>query len=315
MGDVTDFSVVTGAFGFTGRYIASRLLANGEIVKTITGHPGRHNPFGDRVSVAPFQFDELDRLVAELSGASTVYNTYWVRFSHGDVTFDRAVANIKTLIGAARDAGVQRFVHVSITNPSLDSPYPYFKGKAQVEQALKESGLSHAIIRPAFVFGEGDVLLNNIAWLLRRFPFFVVPGHGNYRMQPVYVEDVARIAVKAAAKEEDLIIDAVGPETYTFNELVYLLADAIGSRVRVLHLPPRVALFLSGLIGRMLKDVVLTRDEVGGLSDNLLVSDGPSTASGSLREWLRKEDNTRTLGARYASELDRHYRPQGSVLI
>ena len=302
------FSVVTGAFGFTGRYIASRLLANGETVRTITGHPERNNPFGDRVSAAPFYFDEPDRLVAELSGASAVYNTYWVRFSRSDVTFDRAVANIKTLIGAARDAGVRRFVHVSITNPSLDSPYPYFKGKAQVEQALKESGLSHAIIRPAFVFGEGDVLLNNIAWLLRRFPLFVVPGHGNYRMQPVHVEDVARIAVEAAAKEEDLIIDAVGPETYTFNELVHLLAGATGSRARVLHLPPGVTLFLSGLVGRMLKDVVLTRDEVGGLSDNLLVSDGPATASGSLREWLRDEVNSRSLGAQYASELDRHYR-------
>ena len=302
------FSVVTGAFGFTGKYIASRLLADGERVKTITGHPERHNPFRDHVSVAPFHFDEPDRLAAELSGASTVYNTYWVRFSHGDVTFDRAVSNIKTLINAARDAGVQRFVHVSITNPSLDSPYPYFKGKAQVERALKESGLAYAIIRPAFVFGEGDVLLNNIAWLMRRFPLFVVPGHGNYRMQPVHVEDVARIAVEAAAKEEDLIMDAVGPETYTFNELVHMLADAIGARARILHMPPGVALFLSGLVGRMLKDVVLTRDEVGGLSANLLVSDGPVTASGSLREWLRDQDNTRTLGARYASELDRHYR-------
>ena len=300
--------MVTGAFGFTGRYIVERLLANGETVKTITGHPERHNPFGDRLSVSPFHFDEPDRLAAELSGASTVYNTYWVRFSHGDATFDRAVANIKTLIGAARDSGVQRFVHVSITNPSLDSPYPYFKGKAEVEQVLKESGLSYAIIRPAFVFGEGDVLLNNIAWLLRRFPFFVVPGHGNYRMQPVHVEDVAQLAVDSAEPEEDLIIDAVGPETYTFNELARLLADAVGAKARVLHLPPRVALFLSGLIGRMLKDVVLTSDEVGGLSDNLLVSGGPVTASRSLREWLRDEDNSRSLGAHYASELDRHYR-------
>ena len=301
------FSVVTGAFGFTGKYIASRLLGNGETVKTITGHPERPNPFGDHVMVAPFHFEEPDRLAAELSGASTVYNTYWVRFSHGDVTFDRAVENSKTLFGAARDAGVQRIVHVSITNPSLDSPYPYFRGKAEVERALVESGLSYAIIRPAFVFGEGDVLLNNMAWLLRRFPFFVVPGHGNYRMQPVHVEDVAQLAVEVAAKGENQIMDAVGPETYTFNELVSMLADGIDTKSRILHLSPRAALFLSGLIGRMLNDVVLTRDEIGGLSDNLLISEGPVTATTSMREWLRDEDNTRDLGIRYASELDRHY--------
>ncbi len=300
-------SVVTGAFGFTGKHIATRLLANGERVKTITGHADSPNDFGGQISAVPFYFDAPDKLTAELVGATTLYNTYWVRFGRGEVTFERAVQNIKTLIKAAKDAGVQRLVHISITNPSLDSPYPYFNGKAQVEQAIRESGLSYAIVRPAFVFGEGDVLLNNIAWMLRRFPFFFVPGTGEYQLQPIYVEDLARLAVEAAEKPEDLTVDAIGPETYSFNELVDLVARAVGSKARILHLNPRAALVSSRLIGRALNDVVLTWDEVGGLRDNLLFSEGPPTGTVSLRDWMAYGQIAASLGAEYASELKRHY--------
>ena len=301
-------SVVTGAFGFTGRHIALRLLANGERVKTITGHPDSPDEFGGRITAAPFHFDDPAALTAELSGAATLYNTYWVRFSRGEVTHERAVANIKTLIRAACDAGVQRLVHISITNPSLDSPFPYFRGKAQVEQAIIESGLSYAIVRPAFVFGEGDVLLNNIAWLLRRFPLFVVPGSGDCRMQPIHVEDVARLAVEVAGEREDLIVDAIGPETFTFNELVRLVARVTSSKARIVHLPGAAALALSSLIGKFLNDVVLTRDEVGGLQANLLDSDSQPTGTVALTQWLTDSPASRDLGREYASELNRHYR-------
>jgi NADH dehydrogenase len=105
-------------------------------VKTLTGHPDRPNPFGDRVSVASFHFEDPRKLAGHLRGTTTLYNTYWVRFPHGDITFERAVANSQTLIGAAREAGVRRIVHVSITNPSKDSPFEYFRGKARVEEMI-----------------------------------------------------------------------------------------------------------------------------------------------------------------------------------
>ena len=301
-----ELNVVTGAFGYTGKYIARRLLANGIRVKTLTGHPERPNPFGSQVVAAPFNFDDPPALIDQLSGASTLYNTYWVRFSRGDVTFDRAVENTRTLIQAAKDAGVGRIVHVSITNPSLNSSLPYFRGKAQVEEAIVDSGMSYAIIRPTVIFGIEDILINNIAWMLRRFPIFVVPGGGGYRFQPIFVEDLAGLAVDAGGQEDNLVLDAAGPETFTFDEFVRLVGQTMGSRSKIVHLPADLALGLSKIVGYFLGDVVLTRDEVTGLMSDLLISDAPPAGKTSLKSWLTA--NFATLGGSYTSELDRHYR-------
>jgi NADH dehydrogenase len=278
----------------------------GERVRTLTGHPHRQNPFGDRVSAAPFNFDNPDELTRSLGGASTLYNTYWVRFPYGDLTFERAVENTSILIRAAGEAGVRRIVHLSITGASEDSHLPYFRGKGLAEKAVIRSGLSYAIIRPSVIFGAEDILINNLAWLLRRFPLFAVPGSGEYRLQPVFVEDVAEIAVSAANHDHNLGLDAVGPEAYTFNELVLLVGGAVRSRARIVHVAPSVAVILARLVGCLVNDVVLTHDEVAGLMESLLVSGGPPLGHTSLGRWL--EQNADWVGVRYASELNRHYR-------
>ena len=307
-----ELNVVTGAFGYTGRYITQRLLSAGERVRTLTGHPDRSNPFGDCVSVAPFNFEDPAELVRSLKGATTLYNTYWVRFAYGDSTFDRAVHNTKVLIKAAEEAGISRIVHISITNPSEHSPLPYFKGKATLERAIVSSKLSYAIVRPAVIFGGGeDILINNIAWLLRHFPVFGVPGSGDYRLQPVFVEDLAEIAVDAARHHGSLILDAVGPEVYTFGQLVELIAGAVGSRARIAHLSKERTLSALRLLGWLVRDVVLTAEEVEGLMSDLLVSSDAPRGKTRLSEWLRQ--NAEHVGARYASELDRHYRKAGSA--
>ncbi len=302
-------NVVTGALGYTGKYVTRRLLAAGQRVVSLSGHPERPNPFGARVLVAPFNFENPIELARSLQGAATLYNTYWVRFQRGAATFDQAVRNTITLVRAARAAGVRRIVHVSITNASADSPLPYFRGKGLLEEVIADSGLSYAIIRPTVIFGAEDILINNIAWLLRRFPVFALPGSGGYRLQPVFVEDVADLAVRAAAEATNITLDAVGPETFTFGELVRLLARAVGSRASIIHVNPGVALFLSKLVGVVVGDVVLTRDEVAGLMAGLLVAEGPATGTTRLSDWV--ESNSGTLGGRYSSELGRHYRPPG----
>jgi uncharacterized protein YbjT (DUF2867 family) len=298
-------SVVTGAFGFSGQQIAKRLLLRGEKVRTLTNHPQHEGPLFGRIEVFPLEFGNPEQLTESLRGASVLYNTYWVRFAHGGLSHAQAVENTKTLIRAAEAAGVKRIVHVSITNPSIDSPLPYFKGKAEVEQAIQSSSLSYAILRPAVLFGEGDILINNIAYMLRRFPFFAIPGSGEYHVQPIFVYDLAELAVDAGLRSDSYTIDAVGPEAYTYTELVKMIRTALGSKSVLIHLPPAVVRSAAGVLGAILKDVVLTEDEITGLMADLLVSQRPPTGATSLERWIKS--HAQMIGSTYASELNRHY--------
>ena len=302
-------NVVTGAFGYTGKYIARRLLRAGETVTTLTGSPGRANEFGRAVKAFPFRFEEPEAMAASLAGARVLYNTYWVRFDRRDATHERAVKNTIALIRAAKMAGVSRIVHISITNPDVNSGLPYFRGKALLEEEIQRSEMSYAIIRPTVIFGTEDILVNNIAFLLRKLPVFVVPGNGQYRLQPVYVEDVAEIAVAAGSRPENIIVDAVGPETFRFDQLVRLVAEAVRSRARLLNGPSWLALLAARALGWALSDVVLTRDELEGLMASLLVSDRPPTGHTRFSDWISA--NRATLGKRYASEIGRHYSATG----
>jgi uncharacterized protein YbjT (DUF2867 family) len=296
---------VTGAFSYSGKYITRRLLAQGQDVITLTGHPDRPSPFGAAVRAYPLDFDEAG-LARSLEGIDTLYNTYWIRFDYGQNTQAHAVENTRILVQAAKAAGVRRIVHISITNPSAASPLPYFHGKALNEKWVIESGISYAILRPTVLFGAEDILINNIAWLLRRFPFFAQIGDGKYKLQPVFVDDLAALAVDAGGRSENLIWDAVGPEILTFNELVELIAAKIGRASRLVHVPPAIALAASRLVSLFVGDVVLTKDEIEGLMAGLLVSSSPPKCETQLSDWLT--ENRSTVGQKYASELARHYK-------
>ena len=299
-------AVVTGAFSYTGRYVAKRLLERGVSVRTLTRNPGREGPFGDAVKALPLDFSDPDGLRRSMEGAGVLYNTYWIRFARGGTTFDQAVDNSKLLFDAAVKAGVERIVHFSVANASSESRLPYFRGKGQVEEILKASGLSYAIIRPTLVFGEGDLLLNNMAWALRRFPVFPVFGRGDYRAQPIHAGDLAAQAVDAGSKDDSFVADAAGPETFTFEELLRLLASAVGARIRLVNTPAPLGFALTRLVGLLLRDAVLTRDEVDGLMAGLLTSGATPTGMTRLGDWLA--DNRGVLGKRYVSELRRNYR-------
>lgn len=299
---------VTGAAGYTGKYMSRLLLARGDAVRSLTGHPDRPNPFDRPIETLPLDFDDPDALTRSLEGADTLFNTYWIRVAYRDMTHDRAAEHLRTLFAAAKTAGVRRVVHVSITNAALDSPLPYFRGKATVENALRESGLSYAILKPTVVFGKEDILLNNIAWMLRRFPVFPIPGTGEYRLQPIYVEDLAQLAVDAADSDDNLEMDAVGPDIFTYTDLARLLMRKTGASCSLVRLAPSVAMVGARLLGLALRDVVLSEDEMAGLTGDLLVSKSPNPPPGKTRlaDWL--DENAEALGSEYSSELDRHYR-------
>jgi NADH dehydrogenase len=299
----SELHVVTGAFGYSGRYIAWRLLKEGYRVRTLTNSKERSNPLHGQIEAHSYHFDNLALMTESLRGAKVLYNTYWVRFSHGDFSHASAVRNTLMLIEAAKRAGVTRIVDVSITNPSEDSPLEYFRGKAQLERALIESGLPHAILRPAVLFGKEDILINNIAWLLRRFPIFTVFGKGDYRLQPIFVDDMAALAVQQGRERENSVIDAIGPEIFNYCELVHELGAIIGRRRFIVSIPPTLGYCAAGLIGWWMRDVLLTRDEIDGLMRGLLCTASPPAGKTKLTDWARQ--NAESLGRAYSSELAR----------
>jgi len=295
---------VTGAFSYSGAAIAKELRAAGRQVRTLTGHPQRAQ--GDHgIDIRPLEFDDPVGLVGSLRGATTLYSTYWVRFPHGRIDHEAAVANSRTLFYAARHAGVERVVHVSITHPSITSPYPYFRGKAEVERILAEVGMSYGVLRPAILFGGDGVLLNNIAWLLRRLPVFAVGGWGDYRIRPIHVDDLARLSVEAGAQRDITVIDAVGPERPTFVELVRLIKETVGSHARIVKVPGAIMPALSSALGLVLRDVLLSREEYRAMAAGLADTEGVATGTVALSSWLA--DHSDTLGRRYANEIKRHF--------
>jgi nucleoside-diphosphate-sugar epimerase len=304
------FDVVTGAFSYSGAAIAATLERTGRRVRTLTGHPERApSDRNGSTDVRPLAFDDVHALTDSLRGATTLYNTYWIRFPRGSTDHDQAVANSRTLFHAARQAGVERIVHVSITHPSIGSPYGYFRGKAEVERALFEVGVPHTVLRPAILFGGDGVLLNNIAWLLRRLPVFGVGGRGDYRVRPIHIDDLAALAVAAGADgaaRPDTVVDAVGPERPTFLELVHCIKGAVGSRALVVRVPGAMVPALASLLGLVVRDVLLTGDEYRAMAGGLADTDGPATGSTSVTEWVRAHGDS--LGRRYANEIERHFR-------
>jgi uncharacterized protein YbjT (DUF2867 family) len=306
MATMTDFDLVTGAFGYTGSFIADGLLARGRRVRTLSRRPAGDHPLAARVETFDLRFEDEAQLITALTGVATLYNTYWRRFPRPGIGFDDMVDQSKVLIGAASKAGVGRIVHFSVSNAADDAPTDYFRAKAQVEGVVRASGLSYAIVRPTLLFGPGDILLNNLAWTLRRVPVFGLLGAGDYPVQPVLVSDVADLAIRLAGDSDDVTVTAAGPETFRFTDLAHLVRDRIRAPARIVGMPPNLVLVASRLIGLIVNDTVLTRDEVTELMSGLLVSSEPATCPTSLREWL--DANATTIGRRYASERARNYR-------
>jgi len=297
--------IVTGAFGYIGSYIARELLSRGIRVRTITTHYQRKHPLSETIEAFPYSFDNPRDLVSALRGAEVLYNTYWIRFPWKGNTYEEAIRNTKLLFDCAKAAGIKKIVHISVSNASLESALPYYNGKAQQEEILKETSIPYSIIRPTLVFGMGDILVNNIAWLMRRFPIFPVFDGGRYRLQPVFVEDLARMAVDSANESSVGCFDSAGPEILAFKDLLQIMVESLGIKSRLVWLPSKLGILLGRSIGLATGDILLTTNELRGLMDEYLISKEPPRGHYLFSKWLR--DNKDEIGRQYASELSRHY--------
>ena len=301
--------VVTGALGYTGRWIAHQLLDQGEKVRTLTNAVGREDPFDGKVEIHPLNFEDKDSLVESLRGADVLYNTYWVRYNHHKKNFDHEIAtrNCSILFEAAKEAGVRRIVHFSVAHPDQAPGWSYFRGKVECEENLKKVGISYAILRPTVLFGGGrNVLVNNIAWMLRYMPVFGYFGWGNYPIQPVHVRDVARMAIELGASNEDVTRDAVGPETFRYKDYIKLIARSMGVRRIIMPVPPLMGWMAGQFMGFFLKDMVITRAEIRGLMRGLVASDEEPMGVIKFSEWIEGKGDS--IGRKYHNDLkERRY--------
>lgn len=296
---------VTGAFGFTGRAIARELVDQGRDVITLTRRIDRSDPLARSIKVASLDFGRPADLASALDGVDTLFNTFWIRFPHGTESFERAIAETGVLLGAARQAGVRRILHVSVVGADKSGPTPYVRAKAVVEEMVKAGGLEWSIVRPTLTFGPNDILINNMAWALRRLPVYGVPGSGRYPIQPVHVDDVARICIEMADGEAGRTVDAAGPMVMPFRRMVEIVRSAIGSRSIMVPMPAIAVLLAARGLGVVVRDVVLTHDEIVELSTGYLTSTQPPLGRIEFGDWV--SSNADVLGRRWSSELARNY--------
>ncbi len=295
-------AVITGAFSYTGAAVAEELLRRGWRVHTLTN---RSAPPGcDHISAAPLRFDP-EHLRQQFADADLFINTYWIRLPWRGHTFGRAVENSKMLLGAARDAGVERTVHLSVSNAEQGTNLGYYAGKDRVESYIEAEIDNYAIVRPTLVVGPNDVLSNNIAWFLRRFPFFPVPDGGNCRLQPITLSDAARIIVDAAEARGNQRIDAAGPDIMSFRDYLALLQKACGVRRWRPSVPGWLCLLMLKPIELLLRDIVLTKEELQGLQQELLLSREAPLGTASVEQWLM--ENGDIMGRAYVNDLRRHF--------
>jgi NADH dehydrogenase len=297
---------VTGAFGYTGRSIAEQLLGAGREVVTLSRSDGAGDPLAQRLDVRPFEPEDRTATLAALDGVDTLYNTYWIRFPRGTTTYEGAVARSAALFATAREAGVRRIVHVSVVHAASDGPTPYVRAKAALEAVLKGTGIEWSIVRPTLLFGRGDILFNNLAWALRRLPVYGIPGRGRFRVQPLHVDDLARICLDLAADQPGRTVDAAGPETLEYRHVVELIRTALRSRAVIVPMPAPAMLLAARVLGLLVHDVVLRRDEILELTSSFLTSDEPPLGTTSVSRWI--EEHGGSLGHRWSSELARNYR-------
>jgi len=299
--------LITGASGFIGGAIATCLVGRAD-VRSLTSHPEKSR-FCDTVKSFAYEFDRDDGMADAFRGVDVFVNSYYVRFNYAGVTFEDAVARSRVLFAHARAAGVRRIVHVSVSNANEASDLPYYRNKGRIEALIRESGIEHTILRPALVVGDGDILVNNIAYFLRQLPVFTVFGDGLYVAQPMTVEAFADVALEAVhGLHRNATLPVAGPRDWTFLEMVRAIRRAVGARTAIVPAPASFSFAGLKIAGWLLGDVVLTGDEIKGLTRGYLCSDQPVRRGEDFSDWLSRPDVVSKLGVHYESELARHFR-------
>lgn len=276
---------IYGGSGFVGRYIARRMAKAGWRVRVAVRRPNEAmfvRTYGVVGQVEPVLCNIRDdaSVASVLQGADAVVNCVGVLAENGKNTFDAVQSEgAERIARLAREAGINRMVHISAIGADMDSESEYARTKAEGEAGVLKYQPEAMILRPSIVFGSEDEFFNRFAGMSRMGPVLPVVG-ANTRFQPVYVDDVAKAAVKGVLGEEHGVFELGGPVVKTFRELMNLMLEVIRRRRLVLNIPTFAAGIMAfcfdmmqAATGGLIKNSMITRDQVKNLQNDNVVSE------------------------------------------
>jgi uncharacterized protein YbjT (DUF2867 family) len=223
--------LVGGGGGFVGRNLL-REISGRYWIRSVHR---RSVPEEDRTAIEWIRGDvaEISDWGSIVRDVDIVVNLAWYRWARPRA-FESLYGGLHRLLSAATEAGVRRFVQVSVppAPAHLENSLPYLIFKRRFDQELLSSGVSHAILRPSMLFGHGDVLLTVMLRSIQRYPFFPMFGDGSYRLSPLAVTDFARILRGFIENDRQGVFELGGPETFRYRELTDLLFALARKRPR-----------------------------------------------------------------------------------
>lgn len=276
--------VLIGGSGFVGSAIANRLSASGTLVLIPTRRRSRagHVLLLPTIDVVEADVHDPATLSRLFSGADAVVNLVGILHSRGGDPYGPDFANAhvelpKKIVTACRAAGVRRLVHISALGASAEGPSEYLRSKAAGEAAIRSTGsdLDWVILRPSVMFGRNDRFLNMFADLAGLFPVLPLAG-ADARFQPVYVEDVAEVVVRALSTPEAAgqIYELAGPTVYTLRELVKYVCEVTGRKRAILALPASLGALQARLM-ELAPQPLMSRDNLRSMEVDNVVSGTP----------------------------------------
>ncbi len=291
--------LVSGGTGFVGSAIARELLRRNERVAVLGRDEKKiRDRFADRVEARAGDVREPATLAAAMRGVDIVINA--VQFPGSPIenrrkgwTFEEIdLKGTRHQVDAAKAAGVRRFVTMSGVGAAKDADKHWFRYKWEAEQYLQRSGIEWVVIRPTWIFGPDDVSLNRFLGFGKVLPFIPMFGSGTQDMQPVFIDDVGRVAADAALLPEvaNATFEIGGPEVMSMNDVVKTALDVQGRQRPLLHQPVAVGKAI-GRLASILPRPPLSADAIDfitepAVADNAAVLDVLHQRLTPLREGL-----------------------------
>ncbi len=265
---------LTGASGYVGNYILRDLVKAGYEVNCLIrkGSEKKLRMKGKKIKIFYGDITDSAAVAKAMKGCKAVINLVAIRREHRKQTFENVIfGGTKNCVDAAKKHGIKRFIQMSVLGAKRNAETKFWQAKWEAEEYVRKSDLTYTIFRPSFIFSKEDISINEFARLIKKFPVFPIFGDGEYKSQPVYVEDVSAAFAKAIKLRdvENGIFEVGGPKKYTFNELIATLETLVNKKVVKLNVLLWIAYPIVSLI-QFLPNAPITMGELKMLTrDNV----------------------------------------------